>query len=411
MVVAGDTIERPANALSVRPFRRLWVANITFFLVANAELFTFGWLVLDGLGLGESAQGLVAFTLGLPTAFFVLQAGSWADRWNRGRMLVATQLAGATVMATTAVLVATDTISFGWVIAATILSGTATAIGSPVRSSLLPQLVARDQIFGAIALNAVAMTMSLILGPVVVKVVGDQVGFAGSFWFLAALLLTGALLLLRLEVPPHDSVRERRSVVADTRIAIGHVRKDPNLTTLFGLLLLASITVLPAVLVTMQAHVKDELGRSAGAAAWPLASMGLGMALSSLVVMRHSDMKHKGAVFERAMICGATIAILIGLTNSFAITVALMFAMGLAGGFFVNMNQGLIQTNTPTELMGRVMALYSLAAAGLMPLGALLLGVVASVIGTGNTISLTGVVSLAILSATYPRHAHLRQLS
>jgi MFS family permease len=409
--VVSDTSGRPANPLSIRPFRRLWLANTTFFLVANAELFMFGWLVLDGLGLGESAQGLVAFTLGLPTALFVLQAGAWADRWDRRRMLVATQLAGASVMAATAALVMAGTMNLGWVVAATLLSGTANALGSPVRSSLVSQLVPREQLIGAIALNAVAMTMSMIIGPVIAKLVGDQFGFEGSFWFLSALLLTGAVLLLRLDVPAHRRVREHRSVVADTRTALRHVRDDPNLTTLFGLLLMASLTVLPAVMVTMQAHVKDELGRSAGAAAWPLALMGFGMALSSLVVIRKGDMRRKGAAFERAMLCGATISILVGLTDDFAVTLVLMFAMGLAGGFFVNMNQGLIQTNTPAELMGRVMGLYSLAAAGLMPLGALLLGMSASVIGTGNTISLTGVVALSILVITYPRHAELRRLS
>jgi MFS family permease len=105
------------------------------------------------------------FTLGLPAAFLVLQAGARADRWDRRGMLIPTQLAGAVVMAATAVLVGADRISLGWMIVATLLAGSASAIGAPVRSSLLPALVPREQLFGAIALNAIAMTLSLILGP------------------------------------------------------------------------------------------------------------------------------------------------------------------------------------------------------------------------------------------------------
>ena len=73
------------NALAVRPFRYLWLNNVTFFLVTNAQRFVFGWLVLDGLQRDEGIQGLVVFTLGAPAAFLVLQAGAWADRWDRRR--------------------------------------------------------------------------------------------------------------------------------------------------------------------------------------------------------------------------------------------------------------------------------------------------------------------------------------
>ena len=82
----------------------------------------------------EGAQGLVAFTLGIPTALVVLQAGVWADRHDRRRLLIGTQLASAAVMAGTALLIRSDHIEMGWVIIATLLAGTASAVGQPVRS-------------------------------------------------------------------------------------------------------------------------------------------------------------------------------------------------------------------------------------------------------------------------------------
>ncbi|MGE5210156.1 MAG: MFS transporter, partial [Acidobacteriota bacterium] len=102
---AADTSTRPANPLGVPAFRNLWFNNVAFFLVANAQRFVFGWLVLDGLMRSESIQGLVVFTLGLPAAFLVLQAGAWADRWDRRKMLIITQLAGGAVMTATAIVV------------------------------------------------------------------------------------------------------------------------------------------------------------------------------------------------------------------------------------------------------------------------------------------------------------------
>ncbi len=283
-------------------------------------------------------------------------------------------------------------------IVATLLAGSASAIGAPVRSSLLPALVPREQLFGAIALNAIAMTLSLILGPVLAKAIGDQFGFEGAFWFQAALLFVGVGFLMRLEVPPHEVVHERRSVTVETKLAVRHVLDDHHLKTLFGLLLVASMTINPAVMVTLQAHVKDELGRTAGEAAIPFAFMGLGIAISSLIVLRKGDMGNKGAVFQRAMMCGTAITFLVGRSNSFTQVVVLAFFMGLAGGFFITMNQGLIQANTPQPMMGRVMGLYTLVTVGLLPFGALILGLIASFIGVGNAISVAGAVGFAIVA-------------
>jgi hypothetical protein len=89
--------------------------------------------------------------------------------------------------------------------------------------------------FSAIALNAIAMTLSLILGPVLIKVVGDQFGFDGAFWFQAGFLLLGAAFLTRVDVPDHEEDRDRRPILTETREAVRHILDDNHLTTLFGL--------------------------------------------------------------------------------------------------------------------------------------------------------------------------------
>ena len=403
-------VAKPRGPLREPNFRRLWSNSLAYSIVGNAQRFVFGWLVLDGLNRSESDQGFVIFTLGVPAIFLTLHAGVWADRHDRRTILIVTQCAAGAVMVGTALLISSGRATMGWVLAAALLAGAASTVGLPVRAALIPILVKREQLFSAIAVNALAMTASMILGPVIAKLVGDRFGFDGAFWFQAILLGIGLLFLLRLEVPPHGELPPKRPMVHETIDALRHLREDRHLRTLFLLLSVAGVTINPAVLVTLQAFVKDELGRPSGDVAPLLAVMGIGIAISSAVVMRKGDMANKGALFQRAMMTGSIMTIFMGRTNEYWQLFPLVLGMGLAGGFYLNMNQGLIQANTPQPLMGRVMGLYTLVQAGLLPIGALALGLIASQTGTGNAISGAAAVGLSVVVTTYVRNTELRRL-
>ncbi len=416
MLASEDRIAEPAvtpagNALSNRNFRFLWGNNIAFFLVMNAERFVFGWLVLEGLKRGEREQGLIVFALGLPAVFITLQAGVWADRVDRRRLLMGTQLAGAAIMSVTALFVATGRATLGWIAVAAIVAGAAAAVGSPVRSSLISAIVPKEQLFSAIAINALAMTASMILGPVMARAVGGRFGFEGAFWFQAILMVIGVGFLRFLRVPPHTGRGPKRSVRTETMEALRHVWHDNNLRTLFGLLVLASVTINPAVMVTAQAHVKEGLRRDAGDSAIPLAFMGVGIAITSMILIRKGDRSNKGMLFQRAVIVGATMTFIMGRTTSFTVLLLVSFVMGLSGGFYINMNQGLIQSRTPQPLMGRVMALYVLTQAGFMPLGALGLGLIAHRYSPGAAMSGAAAIAWVVYVVVYVRNAELRRLT
>ncbi|MEL6984980.1 MAG: MFS transporter, partial [Actinomycetota bacterium] len=315
------------------------------------------------------------------------------------------------VLALTAVLMAADLATLPVLLVVAVAAGAATTIGQPVRASLIPALAGRENLFGAIALNALAMTLSMIVGPVLAQLAGNQFGFDGAMWFLTILLVIGLVIIWPLQVPERDEpLPERRSLMVETVEAVRHVAVDPALRVLFLLLTVAGLTMNPAVMVTLQAFVKEELGRNSGDAAPLLAMMGLGIAISSVVVMRKGDMANKGAAFMRAMMVGCTMIFLMGRSTEYWQLFPLTLTMGLAGGFYINMNQGLIQANTPQVLMGRVMGLFTLVQIGLMPIGALLLGLIASAIGIGVTMSAAAVFTFVVVVATYILASDLKKL-
>lgn len=409
-VAASEAV--PSHALRVLPFRYLWLNNISYAMVMNAIRFVYGWVVLDGLGKGESAQGLVVFLLGVPTLVLVLPAGVWADRLDRRRMLLGTQLTAAAGLFITAGLLSQGRLSMGLMVISAIAIGAVMAIGSPVRSSLIPELLPASLLFGGIAVNAIAMTASMVLGAVIAQIVGDAFGFDGVFIYMGALLVVGAMAVQRIEAPP-PRPRDGAQVVtmrAAVREGLRFVAGEPALRTLFGMLALAGGVMNALMFVTIQAFVKEDLGRDAGDAAPIYALIGVGLAASSFVVMRKGDMARKGTVFMRSMVAGTALMASMGQVQAYWQLAVLATLMGCTGGFFINMNQGLIQSNTPTELMGRIMGLFTLVQAGLTPFGALLFGVVASAIGAGTTITVGAGVAFIITVTTTLRARAIHEI-
>lgn len=399
-------------ALQHRSFRWYWLNTITFFLAFNAIRYVAGWVVLDGLDESESVQGLVIFLNGLPALLLLMPAGVLADRMSPLKFLMSTQVFTIVALVGTALALGDGPGTLAIVIAAVIMLGIGTAMGAPVRQALIPRYLKGDALYNGIALNAVAITASVVVGPLIAQAVGNRFGFAGPFWYLAILMAIGLFCVSRMDQPdPVESPTgpaESESILASVAGAFRFIRSEPAIRVLFLLLSMGGFLMTPAMFVTMQAHLKEEMGRSAADAAPVLAMMGLGMLVSSVFVMTRPGMKRKGVIFIRAF-CGAcSIVLLVGLNTNWYLLLGLALCMGLFGGFYINMNQGLIQSNTPNEIMGRVMGVYALVNIGLSPIGALLIGLLAGSIGTGAAMATAGAIALmsGLAAALFARELH-----
>lgn len=407
----SSTSTEPTNALAVPAFRAFWFNGLTFFLASNALRFVYGWVVLDGLDRGEAWQGFAVFVLGIPAVFLMLPAGVWADRIDPKRLLMVSQIALLVVMVGTAIALGNGAGSLGLVLGSALLAGIVSAIGGPVRQSLVPALLGPKLLFSGIALNAMAMTLSMVLGAVAAQQFGEWFGFDGAFWWSAGLLLAGVAALSMMRSPGPATTGDVTTMRAAIVEGLGFVWRHRAIRSLFFLLSVSGFFMSPVMFVTIQAHVKSEFGRSAGDAAPVLALIGLGIAASSFYIMRRGNLPRKGLKFMRAMMGGTSLVTLMGFTTAYWQLLVLGFLMGLCGGFFINMNQGLIQSNTPQEVMGRVMGLYALVQMGLIPFGAVALGLLSGRIGTGPAISISGGIAFVLVITTYLRAHSLRELA
>ena len=400
----------PTTAMAIPAFRAFWVNGLTFFMAANALRFVYGWVVLDGLERGEAWQGFVVFVLGIPALFLMLPAGVWADRMDPKRLLMISQVALVAVMVATALLMGDGAGSLALLTASALIAGVVSAVGGPVRQSLVPALLGPKLLYGGIALNAMAITLSMVLGAVAARQFGEWFGFDGAFWWLVGLLIVGIGALATMRSPGPATIGDVTTMRTAIGEGLGFVWEHRAIRTLFFLLAVSGFVITPVMFVTIQAHVKSELGRSAGDAAPVLALMGLGIAISSVYIMRRGNMRSKGVKFMRAFMGGTSMVFLMGLTQAYWQLLVVGFVMGLCGGFFINMNQGLIQSNTPPDVMGRVMGLYSLVQLGFTPVGAVIIGIVADSVGTGPAMSGAGLLAFLAATTTYARSRSLREL-
>jgi MFS family permease len=397
-----DAIKNPA-------FRWLWFHTISYALVQGMQRFAFVWLVLD-ISDRDAAAGIVAFCLGAPIFVFTLPAGVLADRVDRRLLLFGSQGAAVVIVALTAILIWTGVATI-WVAYALALGiGATIAVGQPVRQAILPSLVDRATLMNAIVLNTLGMNITFIVGPALGGGAIALLGIGGGFALQAGILVVGFILLIPLRIPPHAPVAEPRKPLADLRDGIGFVIGNRNIALLIMLLMLTGIFMMGPSTALIPQVAKEKLGQEAFAASMLFTFTGVGMLTTSLWLASQAQLKNKGAVFMGAVIAGGILIAAIGLSPYYALTAAFMFFWGAGGGFFINLNQTLVQGNTPDNYLGRVMSIHTLGFLGFAPLGSLLSGVMAASIGASEWMAVSGTILTCVAVLIFLTQGQLRRM-
>ncbi|HVM08342.1 MAG TPA: MFS transporter [Acidimicrobiales bacterium] len=397
-------------AFSEPAFRLLWVNTFLFALVQSTQRFTFVWLVLE-LGRGADASGLVLFAIGLPVFLVVLPAGAMSDRVDRRLLLVSSQGGALLMTALTALLVGTDNASIPVTLALAFGLGAALAFGQPVRTAVLPSLVPRERLMNAIVLTTIGMNISMIAGPALGGAAIALWGLGGAFAAQAVLYAIGLVVLLPLKLPVVTDRPARRKLRVEIAEGMRFVGRHREIRALFVLLAASGILMLGPYQALMPKIARDQLGRDALGASLLFVFLGLGMACTSLWLAARRDLSNKGAWFAGFLVIGGLTQSALGLSTVYVLSAALMFFWGVGGGLYMNLNQTLIQSHTPNEVMGRVMSLHTLAMVGLSPIGALLGGVVATAAGAPATVAAAGVIMSVIAVIVLVRVDSIRTMS
>lgn len=346
------------------------------------------WLVYR---LTDSAflLGVIGFSSQFPSLVMAPLAGALADRWSRYRMVVVTQTLAMVQAAVLAVLVMTDVVAVWHLIVLAVIVGTINGVDIPARQALLVKLVdGQEDLPNAIALNSSMFNAARLVGPalggVLIGIWGEGPVFVLNAVSYVAVL--GALAMLRL---PRQRGARAGAVLSHIRAGFGYAFGFPPIRDLLLVLAGVSLLGIPYV-VLFPVFARDILGGDAATLGLLTSCSGAGALIGALYLASRDTVRGLGRMIARASgFFGATLLV-------FAASRILLLscAMLVVGGFGLMVTTASINTVLQTlvgeEMRGRVMSLYTMAFMGMMPIGSLAGGAVASRIGAPAAVALGG---------------------
>lgn len=385
-----------SHVLGIRDFRLFLAGRVLAGLAMRMLDVAIGWLIYD-LTRDPLALGYAGLAVFLPIAAFSLPGGDIVDRFDRRRILAAAHLTQGVCSAILLGLALAGSAEIWPFYAVLALSGTARAFSGPAMASFTPFLVPRTQFANAVGWSSSAMQMSMILGPALgggLYLLGAAVVFAACV--ACSLAMTVAVLAIRTRTGNaefDDSVSALMRVIS----GLNYVRGQPIVfgaisLDLFAVLLGGITALLPIYARDILAVGPDGLGIMRSAMAVGAVSMAL--LLANLPPARHP---HAGrAIFLGVGLFGTAILVF-GLSTSFVLSLAALFAMGVGDMASVFVRQTVMQLATPDAMRGRVTAVHMLFVGASNELGDFRAGVVAAWLGTVPAVLLGGAGTLAVV--------------
>jgi len=376
-------------ALQIPEYRRLWWGGIFVFLASQAQQVARGWLAYDLTGTNKGLGGVI-FGFGVSSLISVPASGVVADRFPKRRIMILAQAAMGIAALGIAIAVATDTIEYWMLIAASVIQGSGMSMLGPARLAMTADLVERDALTNAIFLSNASIQSTRVLGPVIsgVLIAIEPIGIGGVYFVGAALALLSVVSAAGLPAGnPRGS--SGRSPMGDLADGISYVRKRPELTRLLTLGVLVVMFGFPHV-TFLPGLIQDIYELDAWALGVLTASAAIGAVSGSLFLANVETRRLSSLQFRAGVAFAISLAIFAAVPNYWG-GVAVMVIVGGSSSAFQAMNNSQALVIADVEYHGRVQSLIMLAFTG-FGLMALPMGLLADELGIRETMVGMGVI-------------------
>ncbi len=381
-----------ARALGHRNFRLFFMGQSVSLIGTWMQRVAVGWLVYR---LTDSAflLGVVGFSTQIPAFVLSPLAGVLADRWNRHRLLILTQVLAMVQAFILAYLVLTETVVIWEIIVLSLILGVVTAFDIPVRQSFMIEMIDEKADLGnAIALNSSMVNGARLLGPSVAGLLIATVGEGMCFLIngLSYVAVIGSLLLMR--IVQRDS-RAHSRAWHDLKDGLIYVYTFEPIRAIILLLALMSLMGMPYI-VLMPVFARDVLHGGPSALGFLMGASGVGALAGAVYLASRRGVLGLGKMIPIGAGVFGLGLIAFALSRDFIWSLILLTAVGFGQMTQLATSNTLLQTMVDDDRRGRVMGFFTVAFVGMSPLGSLLAGALASEIGAPWTLFIGGVIIL-----------------
>src|SRR5438309_8192570 len=335
--------------------------------------------------------GLATFATGVATIIFTPAGGSAADRSDKRKILIATQVAQILFALAMGWLVQTHQIHMWHMIVFGSLLGIAIGFEMPAISALVPELVKREEIASAVALDRSVFHGSRLIGP---SLAGLFVGwwgaasafFANAFSFLA--LIIALISLPRRPVGTKEEEEKRRSGIME---GFRYVRSDRIILSMIMLIALTTIFIFPTISVMLPLYVRNVLQLGPDSMGWLMATSGSGAFLGSLGLLSIGREKRLKFMSGNVLAVAAGVFFM-SRSHSFLLTACSMGVLAIALSMNFGLANTIVQEHAPAHLRGRVSAVFGLSFFGLMPIAGLIVTGFSDLVGMRTALAVASII-------------------
>jgi MFS family permease len=401
------------RALSHRNYRVFWIgaflSNIGTWMQAVAQ----GWLVLN-LTNSPFWLGVDGFMATAPGLFFTLAGGVFADLVDRRRLLLYTQVVAGVAALTLAMLVWMNVVNVWMVLGFSFVTGCCMSLAGPSYQAMTFDLVGREDLANAVALNSSQFQLSRVVGPLMAGLGFRFFGIAGCFFinglsFIAVVLALGMVRFDESKKVLAHSVKDHHALWQDLIDGFRYVRNRPRVSSLLSISAVSSLFGAP-YLTLIPIFARDIFHLGASGLALMMGVAGAGAFAGALLLAYLGDFKKKGwSVLAGAFAFGICL-IAFARSTHLLFSLIFLFGVGFAIVTSVAVTNTLLQQLVTDVMRGRVMSMFILTFIGTMPIGNLLAGAISQRFGVRATLAAGGVLIVIYATIVAIRNKRLREL-
>jgi len=382
---------RAYETLRHRDYRLLWSAEIFSTIGSQMQRVAIAWQVYDLTG-DALKLGLLGLARFVPIVIFGLIGGVLADQRDRRQILFFSQSLLMLSSLAMAILTFTGSMSILFIYGITVVTGALQAIGRPARQAIIPNIVPRDELAGAISMNTLSFQTAMVVGPALggFAIAGLGLGWVYLYDAVAFVVVLAAIALMHAR--PKIAASTQRPITA---IAEGFIflKRTPVLLGVMSVDFIA--TFFGAITTLMPIFADDILGSGPRTLGILLAAPAAGSVLGGVIMSTRPIAVRPGfGVLTAVMVYGGAI-MFFGLSTSFALSIFLLALSGASDAVSMVLRQTLRTLITPNHLLGRISATHSMFAMGGPQLGEFRAGVMASMMGPGPAVAIGGALTVA----------------